>query len=418
MAVFRGQDHREDRSVRPPVAANRTDRSRALGIASLLLSILLLAACADITEAPLTPQIDRTVPTETFPGTPAASRTTVNTPPSPVKVPNTRRIYFTKGGDLWQLPVDNAAAPVVTGRDILAFAPSPDGERVAVAFQEGGDAPRPRGTQFAIIRADSTTELQLKDPDSGKGSSPAVRSLAWSPQGLAVAVARQDGSITVIDASGKVRQVVPPRPGSSPGGLAWSPDGSMLLYLDPAFPGQPTSLYTVSVNGGSPRRVVAGTSRDHAVIAATWLPGRDLLAYVLSSSTTIDQGGDIFAARPDGSRTALLVSAGQFAPIAGAIDLAASPDGRYLALTVYVPGQPLPLYQSLRLLDLTTHRLTTVSTARGEAVTDLWWAAGQLIFRAIDQSRAVLPGVYTGTEPFALYQVDVASGSVRQRYRP
>lgn len=61
--------------------------------------------------------------------------------------------------------------------------------------------------------------------------------------------------------------------------------------------------------------------------------------------------------------------------------------------------------------------LTQVPTERGEAVTDLWWVDSRLVFRAVDESRLVHAGIYTGTEPFALYEVDPATLQVRERHR-
>lgn len=385
-------------------------------LALLLVLALLAAGCEEVDQAAVpVGRPDDAASSQLSPsGSPEATAQSLSVVPPgvPVDGPQASRIYFTHGGDLWQIPREGDPAPVVTDRDIIAFAPSPDGEQVAVVF--AGEDDLGSGSTVAIVAADGSVELEL--PESGPAESPApVRALAWSPSGLAVAVARQDGSLTLVDIDGTVQTLAPAQNGSLPDDLSWSPDGTLLAYRDPALPGQPSSLYVVSAATGERQTLVAG-DEDAAVLDLAWLPGRHALAYVLSSTGSIDGGGDVFVVPAAGGPSRLLVSAGQFAPVAGVVNLAAAPDGRTLAMSVYIPGEDHALFHGLWLLDLATMDLSEVPTARGEAVTDLWWTEGHLFARAVDEPRLVRPGIYTGTEPFTLYDIDLVTLQIRERY--
>ena len=398
-----------------PSRAQRSTSPRGVTTAGLFvvaLLALLLVGCVDTDQSAIAPGVadsGASIPDAAVSATPVVRpdvALTLN------QAPEARRIYFLRGGDLWQLPVDNLAAPVVTGQDILAYSPAPDGERVVVVSQQqpaGGSG----GEQIALVRADSTVELRVA-AGSLPGDQQPIVSVAWAPHAKSVAVARADGGIEIVNADGTARELVPSGT-PNPGDLAWSPDGRTLAWMAPISADKATGLFTVAVAGGQPRQVVAAADASTAVVAATWLPGRGTLAFVRRNAGVA--GGDVFEVSDTGGGSSVLISAGQFAPVAGIVHLAASPDGRYLAATVFVPGSDRPQFQSLRLVDLTTNTVTEMPTAPGEVVTDVWFASGQLIFRAIDESHATATGTYTGTEPFGLYQVDLATLALHERYR-
>lgn len=400
----------------PPVRSHDAAKRPAAVVLALLLA-LLAAGCEEVDQAAVPvgrpdDPISIASPSASTPA-PTARIQSILPPEAPLSVPHASRVYFTSGGDLWQMPREGPPAPVVTGRDILAFGPSPDGEQVAVVF---ATQPETNGNStVAIMAADGSVVLELPDPALAESQAP-VRAIAWSPTGSAVAVARQDGSLTLVDIGGTVQFLAPPQPESLPDDLSWSPDGTMLAYRDPSLPGQASSLYVVSAATGERTQLVAGET-DGAVLDLIWLPGRQAIAYVRSSPASIEGGGDVFVVPASGGPSQLLVSAGRFAPVAGVVNLAAAPDGRTLAMSVYIPGTDHPLFHGLWLLDTSTMDLTQVPTERGEAVTDLWWVDSRLVFRAVDESRLVHAGIYTGTEPFALYEVDPATLQVRERHR-
>ena len=395
-----------------PSGARRSRSQRgypAVRLVVVVLLAVLIGGCVDTDQSAIAPGVadsGASVPDAAVSATPDARpdvALVLN------QAPAARRIYFMHGRDLWQLPIDNLAAPVVTGENIVAFSPAPDGEQVVVVSRAAS------GTeQIALVRADSSVALRV-NAGSLAGDRQPIVSVAWAPHGEAVAVARADGGIEIVNADETVRELVTGGGTPNPGNLAWSPDSQALAWLAPATLGKATALYTVPVAGGQPHRVVGAADASTAVVAMAWLPGRGTIAYVRRGANVA--GGDVFEVPAGGAEASVLISAGQFAPVAGIVHLAASADGRYLIGTVFVPGDQVPQFQSLRLIDLTTNVVSEIPTARGETVTDAWFASGQLIFRAIDESRSTVTGTYTGTEPFALYQVDLVTMALHERYR-
>lgn len=385
---------------------------------ALLTALWLPVGCADVEQA-AQPGSDllataAAISPQGTPATPVASP--LGLPTAVVlQVASARRVFFTRGGDLWQLPPEGSATPIITGRNLLAFAASPDGERVAVVSEAdigvGGQA----NEEFAVVAADGTPVLRTLIPSVGSARE-TVRSIAWTADGRAVAMARADGSITLVGDDGTMRLLVPPQPGHAPGALAWSPSGRTLAYLDPTGASAPASLHAVSIEGGADRVLVRGSARG-AVLAAAWLPDGGSLAFVLSTTGMVEGSGDIFTIDPDGGAPTLLVSASQFAPVAGVAGLAVSPSGQYLAFTVAVPGPEHAAFQSLRLLDRASGKVVEVPVRRDQTVVDLWWVGNQLVYRTIEDANVVVPGVYSGTEPFILLQFDPSTGEIQQRYR-
>ncbi|HEU5423851.1 MAG TPA: hypothetical protein VFU72_09955, partial [Nitrolancea sp.] len=299
-----------------PTPRNRTELPRLLALALALL--LCLPACVDdLDQSAIQP--GQELAATTTAAAAASPRPVHHT--APVNVPARRRIYFTQRGDLWQLPVDSAPAPVLRDKRILAFAPSPDASQVAVVFQGDNGA-----EEFAVVRDDSTVALHVPLVDqSGTpiAGAAGVNALAWSPRGDSIALARDDGSLSTVGIDGKVQQLTAPHPGGHPGALVWAPDGQTLAYLDPALRAKAASLYSVPLNGGAPRVLAESGGGERPVLAAAWLDAASLI-YVQSKPGDIPHGGDLFQLDLAGGQPALLVSTGQFAPVAGVMALAVS----------------------------------------------------------------------------------------------
>jgi dipeptidyl aminopeptidase/acylaminoacyl peptidase len=318
--------------------------------------------------------------------------------------PERRRIYFTRRSDLWQLPVDNAVAPVISGRVIVGYRAAPDGNRVAAIV--AGDA----GETVLVVNADSTVAFETALSNGPKrpaaGDSTDRQLLAWSPDGTRVAVALADGSIVVVDQEGKAHPLVPSHPGAHPTCIDWSPDGTMLSFLDPAGPGLPMNLNLVNVAGGAPRTLVDGSSTGGVVTLASWMPRTQAIIYIQTAPGSLLPGGDLFLVDTVTGKPDLLQPAGNFAPVAAIRNLALSTDGEAVAFTVFVPGTDRPRFDGLWILDLESRRVTQIDTDPDDVVTDLWWASGNLIYRTIAATRVSSSARFTGAEPFALYQIE------------
>ncbi len=329
--------------------------------------------------------------------------------------PVSNRVYFTDGGDLWQIPVSGGdAAPVLTGHSILAYAPSPDGEQIAVIYTTGD----PEQEHLADFRADGTSviDVALKQPDGGNSSQTGdIQSIAWSPTGDRVAVARQDGSIATVTNDGTITQIVAPDPDRFPGELSISPDGQTLLYLDPALPDHDTSLFTISMSGGSPKQLVVGDGSADSVLEASWLPDGSGIAYIQPAASSPAGTGDVFTVDVRTGASDLAVPSSQFAPVAGVGAMAFSRDGRWAAVTVYVPGENGSGFGGLWLLNRETNATRQVPIDDDLTVTDLWWASGTLLYRTVKATSGKQPQRYGGLRPYALYTVNPTTGESRLR---
>ncbi len=112
----------------------------------------------------------------------------------------------------------------------------------------------------------------------------------------------------------------------------------------------------------------------------------------------------------------LVIPSAQFAPVAGIGDFAFSPDGQWVAFTVYVPNNSGIRFQGLWLMNVLTGTTQQVETASDQTVTDLWWGADSLIFRAVSAGTLESPVHYTGVEPYSLYMVSTTGDAPVLRY--
>ncbi len=401
---------------------------RAVGTVVILCSVLVLSACSeDFDQRAVQPgQVaisasQTSIPAYAQPsslaspsaiGTAATPATAVNSSPNgstAANVPMAEWIYFTRGGDLWQIPAQSGnPAPVLAGHNILAYAPSPDGSQVAVIYLSTDK----NEEHLADLKSDgsSVVDVALKIPSDDKGDRGGdIQSIAWSPNGNLVAVARQDGSISTVTKDGTISQIVPPDAKRFAGALSISPDGSTLLFLDPALPDRSTSLYSVSLNGGTVHKLVDGGSTGEPVMSATWLPN-SRIAYVQKAASSPTGTGDLFIIDTTTAKNRLVVAAAQFAPVAGVANAVFSRDGHWAAFTIYVPSNAGSQFYGLWLLDVQSGSMRQITVNAGDAVTDLWWGKETLIYRTIAAASAIQPQRYTGIEPFSLYSLSPSGG--------
>jgi Tol biopolymer transport system component/DNA-binding winged helix-turn-helix (wHTH) protein len=129
--------------------------------------------------------------------------------------------------------------------DEVAPAFSPDGSRIAFAWDGGPDAGG-KGADLYVKAIGSETQLRLTQHPSGWLSS------AWSPDGTQIAFHRLAGSDTgvyVVPAlGGPERKLTSTRmPRGAGAGISWSPDGKWIAFAD-ELPNEPTlPMFLVSV---------------------------------------------------------------------------------------------------------------------------------------------------------------------------
>jgi Tol biopolymer transport system component len=201
---------------------------------------------------------------------------------------------------------------------------SPDGTRLAFSASCGGGCGSVgdpyHGVRIAVP-ASGSDRLVV----AGDGIGP----LAWSPDGSRIVYAShghmeargwitdRTWSLWSIDVHGS--DPVQLKSGLTTGldSVSWSPDGSRIAYASGG------SIYTVGVDGSDQRRIAEGTN-------AAWSPDGRTIAYLV--------GCDIRTTTPEGEHDRSLVdlSAVRFdtASCDGAVDLLWSPDGRELAAVV------------------------------------------------------------------------------------
>jgi hypothetical protein len=330
------------------------------------------------------------------------------------------RFFFRNGDDLWQQPADGPATQVTRDLRVGLVAQTPDGSRAAivVAREDAGEPVE----ELRLVGSDGAITDAIFGPVPAQDGS-GVTALGWSWAGASLAIGLDDGTITLLDAFGG--QVAVADAGTASGqpvtSIAWAPSGAglALLQLQPDEAGGAALL--VAPEGEPARLVVDGTTDSARSIATfAWLPGRGRIAFVEGQGPASSPlAGSIFTIAPDGSARELLVSAGQFAPAARVVALCASPDGRELAFTVYLPDSTGALtFASLWVLTIDTGELREIPVEPGYRVTEVWWTAPGLVWRGVDIGEATSGDgmTYTGDESFILGRFDPAAGTTTVIY--
>ena len=158
-----------------------------------------------------------------------------------------------------------------------------------------------------------------------------VGSLAWSPNGTSLAIARSR-SLYVFDlTTGRLRRLTAPlkcgqacTPDVAPEDLApaWSPDGSRIAFaraLQGCLGGCPTELYIVNADGTGLRRLSSVSGFGPYLL---WSPDGRTITYSARNG--------IYAVNPNGSHLRLLVTAPAARAKQVQILASSSPDGRHI----------------------------------------------------------------------------------------
>ena len=194
----------------------------------------------------------------------------------------------------------------------------------------------PDCTTGVALRERSNGEVHghsMPDPDLFTGCS------IWAPSGRELACEgqsegdpRRNGVYTVRASDGKGLTRVTSNPGGLDSPLAYSPDGSQLLFArGKSFESPHRALFVAPVSGGQPRRI---TPRGYADDLASWSPdGRTIV---------FGTNGELYRVGADGhglAEIALKRSDGSSARASGqaAFDVSFSPGGQWIVFSLASP---------------------------------------------------------------------------------
>jgi Tol biopolymer transport system component len=138
----------------------------------------------------------------------------------------------------------------------------------------------------------------------------------WSPDGSLIAYLDRHLSLWLVRPDGSGRRLLLPESRLQSVGLSWSPDGTRIAITTKKGCCKRIHLYIVPVSGRRPVRLPAG---KHSGYGVAWSPRGDEIYY--------DNGG-IWAIRPDGTgrrKISSVGSVGSITPVGSAETL--SPDG-------------------------------------------------------------------------------------------
>ena len=250
----------------------------------------------------------------------------------------------------------------------------------------GGSSPTPAPT-VTITVAPSSPSSASPSPSASTSTHAATAQLV-----VAVAGGPKANGISVISASGKVKQLVPAA-GGPVRDLAWAPDGRRLAFLRAVSETDSTSsLFVYNV----PRKLLyqVGAGVTPATIESfAWLGSTQLIeSYFPVGATTYHANGTLYVRDIAKSSGEVVHSAGH---VVKGVGVSSSADGVHVAYVTYGAKSASMITDSLRVYD--ADDLSVAKVATGQAPTDVDGDA--FSYPLISPGGTLIYTTQTGSDP-------------------
>jgi dipeptidyl aminopeptidase/acylaminoacyl peptidase len=249
----------------------------------------------------------------------------------------------------------------------------------------GSSSPAP-GATVTITVAPSTSPSA--SPSSSSSGAAATAQLV-----VAVASGPKANGISVISATGKVKQLVAPS-GGPVSDLAWAPDGVRLAFLRAVSATNSTSsLFVYNTRRALLYQVGAGVS-PATIDSFAWVGATQLIeSYFPVGAATYHANGTLYAR--DIAKTAGQPVKDGAGHVVRGVGVSSSADGMHIAFVTYGAKAADTIAESLRVYDANDLAVTTVAT--GQAPTS--FDGDRFSYARISPGGTLIYTTQTGSDP-------------------